>query len=126
MVLFVIDVRANQRVGIVNLTYICENNKHMEKIRIQNIKTGQVSEITKMAWDLLKKGGRSKVFDVIPTQNEPVKFVVPVEETTIVETIVESPIAEEPQTEFVDIDQPTAEETNEESAPKKRGPKSNK
>ncbi len=109
----------------------------MEKIRIQNIKTGQVSEITKMAWDLLKKGGRSKVFDVIPTQNEPVKFVVPAEEKKVVETIVESPIAEdqpmvesnvaeEPQTEFVDIDQPTAEETTEESAPKKRGSKSNK
>lgn len=99
----------------------------MEKIRIQNIKTGQVSEITKMAWDLLKKGGRSKVFDVIPNQNEPVKFAVPAEEkTTIVETVVESPIAEEPQTEFVDIDQPTAEETTEDTAPKKRGPKSNK
>lgn len=108
------------------MTYIWQNNKHMEKIRIQNIKTGQVSEITKMAWDLLKKGGRSKVFDVIPTQNEPVKFVVPAEETKVVETIVESPIAEEPQTEFVDIDQPTAEETTEESAPKKRGSKSNK
>ena len=99
----------------------------MEKIRIQNMKTGQVSEITKTAWDLLKKGGRSKVFDVIPTQNEPVKFVIPAEEkTTIVETVVESPIAEEPQTEFVDIDQPTAEETTEDNAPKKRGSKSNK
>jgi hypothetical protein len=99
----------------------------MEKIRIQNTKTGQVSEITKTAWDLLKKGGRSKVFDVIPNQHEPVKFVVPAEEKTMnVETVVESPIAEEPQTEFVDIDQPTAEETNEETAPKKRGPKSNK
>lgn len=98
----------------------------MEKIRIQNTKTGQVSEITKTAWDLLKKGGRSKVFDVIPTQNEPVKFVVPAKEPTIVETVVESPIAEEPQTEFVDIDQPTAEETIEDNAPKKRGPKSNK
>jgi hypothetical protein len=88
----------------------------MEKIRIQNIKTGQVSEITKMAWDQLRKGGQSKIFDVIPTQKQPVKFVIP-------EPVVEA----EPQTEFVDIDQPT-ETTIEASKPtsKKRGPKSTK
>lgn len=110
----------------------------MEKIRIQNIKTGKVSVITKTAWNLLRRGGNSKVFDVIPMGENPVKFNVPAEEK-LVETIVESPIAEEleqsnsPESEFVDIEAPIHEEKTEEPSeepteetPKKRGPKANK
>jgi hypothetical protein len=112
----------------------------MEKIRIQNIKTGKVSVITKTAWDLLRRGGNSKVFDVIPMAEKPVKFNVPAEETKVeTHIVVESPIEEEleqsnsPESEFVDIEAPIheektqepSEETTEES-PKKRGPKANK
>lgn len=112
----------------------------MEKIRIQNIKTGKVSVITKTAWDLLRRGGHSKVFDVIPMDKKPVTFEIPAEETKVeTQIVVESPIAEEPQSEmeeeqnqrpaleFVDIDSAT-EETEEttENSPKKRGPKANK
>jgi hypothetical protein len=109
----------------------------MEKIRIQNIKTGKVSVITKTAWELLRRGGHSKVFDVIPMVKNPVTFNVPAEETKVeTHIVVESPIAEEPnesQSEFIDIDQPTVDQTSEETtqettteSPKKRGPKSNK
>lgn len=112
----------------------------MEKIRIQNIKTGKVSVITKTAWDLLRRGGHSKVFDVIPMDKKPVTFQIPAEETKVeTQIVVESPIAEEPQqaneseSEFIDIDQPTVDQTSEETSQettensrKKRGPKSNK
>ena len=90
----------------------------MEKIRIQNIKTGQVSEITKLAWEQLRKGGQSKIFDVIPTQKQPVKFVVPTTPEPLEETTIE--------TEFVDIDQPTEPTTEVSKQSKKRGPKSTK
>lgn len=64
----------------------------MEKIKIQNVRTGKISEITKIAWEQLKKGGHAKTFDVI--ENAPkkeIKFNVakpePVEETPSTESI---------------------------------------
>jgi hypothetical protein len=35
------------------------------KIRIQNVKTGKVSEVTQFAWNTLKKGGKSKFYEVL-------------------------------------------------------------
>jgi hypothetical protein len=49
----------------------------MEKIRIQNVKTGKVMEITKSAWDQLKRGGHSKNFDVVSNEKPSIKFKVP-------------------------------------------------
>jgi hypothetical protein len=46
----------------------------MEKIRIQNVKTGKVMEITKSAWDQLKRGGHSKNFDVVSNEKPKIKF----------------------------------------------------
>jgi hypothetical protein len=37
----------------------------MEKIKVQNVRTGKVSEITKIAYEQLKKGGHAKNFDVL-------------------------------------------------------------
>jgi hypothetical protein len=65
----------------------------MEKIKVQNVRTGKVSEITKIAWEQLKKGGHAKNFDVI--ENAPkkqIKFNVVEPEPTVqpeVETSVE-------------------------------------
>jgi hypothetical protein len=55
----------------------------MEKVRIQNVRTGKVMEITKMAWEQLKRGGHSKNFDVIPSEKPVIKFNVPKPEPTI-------------------------------------------
>lgn len=49
----------------------------MEKIRIQNVKTGKIMEITKMAWDQLKRGGHSKNFDVVSNEKPKIKINVP-------------------------------------------------
>jgi hypothetical protein len=65
----------------------------MEKIKVQNVRTGKVSEITKIAYEQLKKGGHAKNFDVI--ENAPkkqIKFNVVESEPTVqpeVETSVE-------------------------------------
>jgi|688.fasta_scaffold1285297_2 hypothetical protein len=45
----------------------------MEKIKVQNVKTGKVSEITKIAFEQLKKGGHAKNFDVL--ENAPKKQI---------------------------------------------------
>ena len=77
----------------------------MKKIKVINVKTGKVSEITHVAWDLMKKTGRHKQFDIIdesgrekitftqtPTPKKPNKKTVDVEtpiektESTIDET----------------------------------------
>jgi len=69
----------------------------MNKIRIQNVKTGKISEVTQFAWNTLKKGGKSKFYEILNKPSEPVKFSAPtmtkpvVEETKIVEPIVEQP-----------------------------------
>jgi hypothetical protein len=67
----------------------------MEKIRIQNVKTGKVSEITKSAWDQLKRGGHSKNFDVIPTEKKVVSFNVESKETKVAK---EPKASKEPKT----------------------------
>lgn len=47
------------------------------KIRIQNVKTGKVSEVTSFAWNTLKSGGKSKFFEILNKPTEPVKFNAP-------------------------------------------------
>lgn len=69
----------------------------MEKIKVQNVRTGKVSEITKIAWEQLKKGGHAKNFDVI--ENAPkkeIKFNVNPEPT--VQTEVEPSIEKTEET----------------------------
>ena len=45
------------------------------KIKVLNVKTGKVSEITPMAWDIMKKTGRHKGFDIIDESGrEKIKF----------------------------------------------------
>jgi hypothetical protein len=77
----------------------------MEKIKVQNVRTGRISEITKIAWEQLKKGGHSKNFDVI--ENAPkkeIKFNVaspePVqpEQPVVEETEVQKPKAKTKKT----------------------------
>lgn len=112
----------------------------MEKIRIQNIKTGKISVITTTAWNLLRRGNNAKMFDVIPMDKKVVEFKVENDRSMDKPIMVETPTAEEAQQaeepnqstepEFLDIDSATettetTEETTEDS-PKKRGPKSNK
>jgi hypothetical protein len=49
----------------------------MEKIKVQNVKTGKVSEITKIAFEQLKKGGHAKNFDVLESgPKKEIKFNV--------------------------------------------------
>jgi hypothetical protein len=47
----------------------------MKKIKVINVKTGKVSEITHVAWDMMKKTGRHKQFDIIDESGrEKIKF----------------------------------------------------
>jgi hypothetical protein len=47
----------------------------MKKIKVINVKTGKVSEITPVAWDMMKKTGRHKQFDIIDESGrEKIKF----------------------------------------------------
>jgi hypothetical protein len=47
----------------------------MKKIKVLNVKTGKISEITMVAWDLMKKTGRHKQFDIIDeSAREKIKF----------------------------------------------------
>jgi hypothetical protein len=47
----------------------------MKKIKVINVKTGKVSEITPFAWDMMKKTGRHKSFDIIDESGrEKIKF----------------------------------------------------
>jgi len=95
-----------------------------QKIRIQNVKTGKISEVTQFAWNTLKKGGKSKFYEVLNKPSEPVKFSAPkVAETKIVEaepTIVE-PVIEEPETDTTPMDE--IESNGVKSAPVKKGRK---
>jgi len=85
----------------------------MEKIRIQNVRTGKVMEITKMAWEQLKIGGHSKIFDLIPSEKPVIKFNVPQQEPTI-----------EPESTTDETTSETIEPT--EQTPKKRTRKTSK
>lgn len=87
----------------------------MEKIRIQNIRTGRVMEITKMAWEQLKRGGHSKNFDVVSNEKPSIKFNVP-----------KSP-EPEPENSIVDETQPESTTATEQpETPKKRTRKTTK
>lgn len=86
----------------------------MEKIRIQNIRTGRVMEITKMAWEQLKRGGHSKNFDVVTNEKPSIKFNVP-----------KSP-EPEPENSIIDETQPESIQETEQTAPKKRTRKTTK
>lgn len=88
-----------------------------QKIRIQNVKTGKISEVTQFAWNTLKKGGKSKFYEVLNKPSEPVKFSAPkLAEPTIVE-----PVIEEPETDTIPMDE--IESNGVESKPVKKGRK---
>lgn len=88
-----------------------------QKIRIQNVKTGKISEVTQFAWNTLKKGGKSKFYEILNKPSEPVKFSAPkVAEPTIVE-----PVIQEPETDTTPMDE--IESNGVESAPVKKGRK---
>jgi hypothetical protein len=82
----------------------------MEKIRIQNVKTGKVSEITKSAWDQLKRGGHSKNFDVIPTEKKVVSFNVESKEPKESKEKTETTESKE-STEQTEIEKPKRKST---------------
>lgn len=87
------------------------------KIRIQNVKTGKIAEVTTFAWNTLKKGGKSKFYEILNKPSEPVKFSAPkAAEPTIVE-----PVIEEPETDETPMDE--IESNGVESAPVKKGRK---
>lgn len=48
-----------------------------QKIRIQNVKTGKISEVTQFAWNTLKNGGKSKIYEILNKPTETVKFNAP-------------------------------------------------
>lgn len=64
----------------------------MNKIRIQNVKTGKISEVTQFAWNTLKKGGKSKFYEILNKPSEPVKFSAP----TVTKPVVDEPKIKEP------------------------------
>jgi len=88
-----------------------------QKIRIQNVKTGKISEVTQFAWNTLKKGGKSKFYEILNKPSEPVKFSAP----TITKPVVVEPEIEESEPVAMD----DVESNGIESAPvkKKRKPK---
>jgi hypothetical protein len=80
----------------------------MEKIKVQNVRSGKISEITRIAWEQLKKGGHAKNFDVIENapkkeikfnvaSPEPVQPVQP-EQPVVEETEVQKPKAKTKKT----------------------------
>lgn len=93
-----------------------------QKIRIQNVKTGKISEVTQFAWNTLKKGGKSKFFEVLNKPSEPVKFSAPTMTKPVVE--VEPTMAEPDQdieSELDAMDEPQSNGV--ESKPVKKGRK---
>jgi len=77
----------------------------MKKIRIQNIKTGKVSEVTEMAWRVIKRGNQGKFFDLLEKPESKITFAAPKVETPK-HIFVESPeIQEIPQP----VDEPKTE-----------------
>jgi hypothetical protein len=93
----------------------------MNKIRIQNVKTGKISEVTQFAWNTLKKGGKSKFYEILNKPSEPVKFSAP----TVTKPVIEEPKIAEPEIE--DNDQEDAideiQSNGVESKPVKKGRK---
>lgn len=93
----------------------------MNKIRIQNVKTGKVSEVTQFAWNALKKGGKSKFYEILNKPTEPVKFSVP----TITKPVIEEPKVDELELDYVDQDETIddIQSNGVESKPVKKGRK---
>jgi hypothetical protein len=92
-----------------------------QKIRIQNVKTGKIAEVTQFAWNTLKKGGKSKFYEILNKPSEPVKFSAP----TITKPVVVEPTVEQSEPEVDDQDDAIDEiESNGvESKPVKKGRK---
>jgi hypothetical protein len=93
----------------------------MNKIRIQNVKTGKISEVTQFAWNTLKKGGKSKFYEILNKPSEPVKFSAP----TVTKPVIEEPTIEQPEIEENDQDDAIDEiqSNGVESKPVKKGRK---
>jgi len=72
----------------------------MNKIRIQNVKTGKISEVTQFAWNTLKKGGKSKFYEILNKPSEPVKFSAP----TVTKPVVDEPKVVEPKVDELESD----------------------
>jgi hypothetical protein len=87
----------------------------MNKIRIQNVKTGKISEVTQFAWNTLKKGGKSKFYEILNKPSEPVKFSAP----TVTKPVIEEPKIAEPEIE----DNDEIQSNGVESKPVKKGRK---
>jgi hypothetical protein len=71
-----------------------------QKIRIQNVKTGKIAEVTQFAWNTLKKGGKSKFYEVLNKPSEPVKFSAP----TVTKPVVDEPKIVEPKVDELESD----------------------
>jgi len=98
----------------------------MNKIRIVNVKTGKISEVTESAIRQLKSGGHFKNFEIVKdnlkiqglSTPKPAPVNVVVEEAIPAMTEPEQSVEEAPATgEFLDIE--GGEESQEGEAPKK-------
>ncbi len=91
----------------------------MNKIRIYNVKTGKVSEVTEEAIKQLKAGGHFKNFEIvtdnlkIQTPSAPAPVNVVVEEVVPAIAEPEQSIEESAPAEFVDIEAKTEEQPEE-------------
>jgi len=63
----------------------------MKKIRIQNIKTGKVSEVTEIAWRVIKRGNQGKFFDIIEKPETKITFNAPPQPAAPKHVVIESP-----------------------------------
>lgn len=63
----------------------------MKKIRIQNIKTGKVSEVTEIAWRVIKRGNQGKFFDIIEKPETKITFNAPPQPAAPKYVVIESP-----------------------------------
>lgn len=67
----------------------------MKKIRIQNIKTGKVSEVTEIAWRTLKRGNQGKFFDIIDKPETKITFNAPPQPAAPKHVVIETPMPDE-------------------------------
>jgi hypothetical protein len=69
----------------------------MDKVKVQNVRTGKISEITRIAWEQLKKGGHAKNFDLIEAKPKPkINFKVEAEvDSKPEEVLSEGSVSEE-------------------------------
>ena len=97
-----------------------------QKIRIQNVKTGKISEVTQFAWNTLKKGGKFKFYEVLNKPSEPVKFSAPTVTKPVVEvepTIVEPETDQVIESELDAMDEPQSNGVEPKPVKKGRKPK---